>query len=123
MKKIFIILYLLSACCYASLWVEIFPKNYVDLSTVQYNGRIVSVWAKELNPGNWKQINNKKVWYTIIKYDADCFYRKMKIVNLTSYDLKGNLIDNIDASVFGTWDNVVPDTVGEMKYNYFCSLK
>lgn len=123
MKKIFAICFLLSTCCYASLWNEFYYKNYIDLTTVQRNGHIVSVWAKELNPGNWHLINNKKIWYAIVKYNADCDNRKLKIMSLTSYDTKGNLLENFDNSTYGNWDDVIPDTVGEIKYNYFCSLK
>ena len=113
----------MSGCCYAALWVEFYPKSYVDLMTVEHSGRIVSVWAKELNPGNWKIVNNKKIWYAMIKYSADCSYRKLKIRSYTSYDLKGQPVENYDLNNSSNWDDIIPDTVGEAKYNYFCSLK
>lgn len=125
MKKLLLILLLLlfTNICYASLWAEFYPKNYIDLSTIQHSGRIVTVWTKELNPGNWQLAKNKKIWFAITKYSADCIYRKIKIMNLTNYDLKGNPIENFDTSAYATWDDVIPDSVGEVKYNYFCSLK
>ena len=125
MKKLAIIMFLILATniCFAASWFEFLPKSYIDLSTVQRNGRIVSVWIKELNPGNWQLEKNKKIWFVIVNFKADCMNRKLKIENYTSYDLKSVPIQNLDLSVYGTWDSVVPDTIGETKYNYFCTFQ
>lgn len=125
MKKILFVLFLLIIGCstYATDWLQIGPKTWVDLETLdvkKYNSNtIVTAWFKDLNPGNWELMNNKKVWYNLTQQDFDCTNNKINAKNFYSYDVNGNLIDSYQFK-YAQWENLVPDSVGYYKYKIMC---
>ena len=128
MKNVLIFLFLLifSLSCFASNWEQIGEKDWIDLSSWSQNGNIRSAWVKSLNPGDWDLRNNKKIFYKLIYYHADCRKRQLGATNVVVYDLKGNVIDNINFDlkfVEYAMEPVIPDSVGESLYDVLCSLK
>lgn len=124
MKKILIVFVLmLFSSAYAADWVEVSHKYYLDLSSFEKHykngGTFITVWAKVLNDGHMKPVNNKKVWYSNVKEYYDCTNRKTGGSFVAIYGLDGNLLDSYD---FGgpLYSEVVPETVGETLWNYVC---
>lgn len=116
------ILLLIALPCFAVNWVECGYKTYIDLSSWRKNGNYVSAWFKLLNTGNWKLIDNKKVWFSIRYIVADCNSRTYSLNSVTSYDLQGNVIRSDDFQSLD-FQHVVPGTIGEDMYYTMCSLK
>lgn len=119
---------------FATSWQQYNVKGWYDLMTWQKQGNISTMWFKDLNPGNWELINNKKVWYRITQLQADCAQRKIQIISGTDYDLKGNIISNFTLQPRtyyengkyykeDNWQFVVPDSIGEEKYLLMCSYR
>ena len=123
MKKYIIIIALLiiSLPCFAVNWEECGYKTYIDLSTWRKEGNHISAWIKTLNPGDWKLIDNKKVWFSIEYATAYCDSRMISIKNLIYYDLQGNVIRSYNE--LPTLMHVVPGSVGESNYYAMCSLR
>ena len=114
----------LSSCniCLAANWVEYGYKTYIDLSSWQKSGNYVSAWVKRLNTGDWKLVNNQKVWYSIEYIEAACSDRKLSINSVIKYDLKGKVLSN-DEFPTSYFQRVVPGSIGEDLYYALCSLK
>lgn len=130
MKKI-LLLFLMLCFALPSLaanWVEVGYKRYIDSSSLKrsygygYNNnrspQSASAWFKTLNSGNWEKLNNKQIWFLKDFVSADCTLKKIRINTSVCYDLKGNVIGSND--VPGSWQNVVPDSVGEQTYTALC---
>lgn len=106
---------------FAADWKEICPKKYVDVTSITWDKNVVSFWIKSLNPGDWKLINNKKVWYTNEFFLLNCKKKKMDLQSVIFYDLQGKTIDILELDeVFVQWHNVVPETTSDLFYRAFC---
>lgn len=136
MKKVLILLAILfiSLPVYATQWVEFSYKSYYDEDLWQQNGNYVTVWFKLLNTGDLPLKNNKKVWYSMEKVIADCGNYKVAFLTTAYYGLKDELLDlyDFDTNRYHSYDiwlsslhwiNIMPDTVGEERYNLMCSLR
>lgn len=136
--KRFLTLFLLFTLClpvFAVNWQQYTYKGWYDISSWERNNNKVIVWFKDLNPGNWELKNNKKVWYTMTQYEADCGMRKIRLLSLTLYGLKGEVLDTYDPTTYKKydygkgfyteqiWQNVVPESIGEAKYYTMCNLR
>ena len=123
MKKIailFICFIFSNLACFSANWIEFGYKSYYDVSTYKRNSldSSVSVWRKELNYNNmFKPINNKKIWYTISKNIFYCATRTLKIEALHFYDMQGSAVKSLYSLPS---DDIVPGTIGEYQYQYFC---
>ncbi len=75
---------------FAADWKEICPKKYVDVTSITWDKNVVSFWIKSLNPGDWKLINNKKVWYTNEFFLLNCKKKKwlFKVLFFMIYKVK-----------------------------------
>ena len=125
MKKLIVILGLmLLNIARADRWVEIGYKSYADVysySTYTLQGaKYVSMWFKELNPGDWETINGKKIWFELRKIKVNCNSKTLSVEATTAYDLKGNVIDSYQ-SYKTNFKDIPPETVGETKWKYMCA--
>ena len=108
----------------ASEWSELYSKAYIDMESINWKGNVVSFWTKTLNPGNWKPIDNKKIWYLLSYNKISCKDKKSSFQTLVAYDLKGEAVSSLDipdASL--EWTNIIPDTRDDILYNVFCTEK
>lgn len=124
MKKILILfaVLLFAAPVFATDWKEIFEKKYLDISSIERKGDIITFWTKFLRKDAKEvfPINNKPYWFTINHWNIDCLNKKVRIDVMTAYDLKGDLMysDEYNAE----WDTIIPDTYADGFYNMFCSV-
>ena len=122
MKKIlllFIMLFFISPA-FASNWVQIGPKSYIDVDSIDINIKgVYSAWFKDLNPGNWVLQNNKKVWYQLSLINFKCNEKLISSKSYAVYDLEGKIL-NSDFWDNYFWQPVIPDSIGELKYNAIC---
>ena len=108
----------------ASDWYELYSKAYIDRESISWKGNVISFWTKTLNPGSWKLIDNKKIWYLLSYNKISCRERKYSIQTLVAYDLKGNVVSTIDIpDALLEWQNIVPDTRDDVLYDVFCTEK
>lgn len=123
MKK-FLLLMLLLVCLpsFAANWVQYSEKGWYDISSWQRSGYIVRVWFKDLNDGTMKLIDNKKVWYDISYIQANCAERKINVKSIATYGLNGELLYS-NSWNYPDWQDVVPESKGELKYYILCNLK
>ena len=120
MKKILFILFLMSLnFAFGVRWVEIGYKQYLDYDSIELRGFVVTAWFKDLNPGNWDLYNGKKIYYMLQKVDIDCKNKKIGLKNVVYYDLKNKVLYS-PISELSNWSSVVPDSVGEYKYQFMC---
>lgn len=120
MKKFIIALFtllLFQNCCLAAYWKEFAYKSYIDLDTIEKkeNG-ICKVWVKLLNDGDFKPINDKKIWYSLNTVYIDLKNKKYAIKDVFFYDLNNNNVSNISADTL-KWDINIPDSLSEHLYN------
>lgn len=121
MKKILIVLFLLCIALpvFAANWVQYDEKGWFDENSFKFDGKIASAWFKELNNGNIKPFNNKKVWYTLSLFQADCENKQYNLKTLIIYGLDDEALDSYSRNI-PKWQDVVPDTRGEYKYMIMC---
>lgn len=125
MKKIFILfaVLLFAGPVFATDWKEIFEKKYIDISSINQKGNVISFWVKSLRKDSKDvfPLNNKPYWYSISRWNIDCMFKKERIDVMTVYDLKGDLIysDEYNAE----WNTIIPDTYSDGFYNLFCDAK
>ena len=122
MKKVlalFLVL-LFTAPVLAAEWKEIFEKKYIDISSIERSGDIITFWTKFLRKDAKEvfPINNKPYWFTINRWNIDCLNKKVRIDVMTAYDLKGDLMysDEYNAE----WDTIIPDSYSDLFYRLFC---
>ena len=122
MKKLLALFILLSITTpvFAAEWREIFEKKYIDISSIERKGDIITFWTKFLrkDPKELVPVLNKPYWYMIDRWNIDCVNKKERIDVVTVYDLKGDLIysDEFNAE----WGTIIPDTYAEGFYSLFC---
>ena len=123
-KNIYLVLFVIVSIVpvFAADWKEIYPKNYIDVSSITWHKDTVSFWIKSLNPGTWKPFKNKKIWYSKDYIAVDCKEKKFAIKSSLFYDLQGGVIDSYDVNYDSIldWNRIVPDTNGDILYQAFC---
>lgn len=125
-KNILIILSILtfSSSAFCAEWVEIFEKQYVDMSSIEVSLRTNSIefWVKSLrkDPKEVFPLTNKPYWYTMNKWHMACTSKQERIEAMAVYDLKGNVMysDNYKPE----WNEIIPDTYADGYYRLFCSV-
>lgn len=123
MKKVFIIFLLmfLSAPAFAAEWVQYAPKGWIDVSSKQVYGDTVTVWFKDLNPGNWDKVDNKKIWFIMNQYQANCRKKTLTLLSFVQYDLNNKVIFMHNYKQYEQENEpIIPETVGEWKYYFMC---
>ena len=77
-------------------------------------------YTKDLCPN--KHITRDKNNYDLILRELDCLDEKTRILHLTKYDEKRNVIETINVSDL-KWEYSPPGSLGEAFLNVLCSLK
>lgn len=134
MKKNIIIIFLLFTMlpAFASDWVQISEKDYMDLASIdKYNAIglyrddiLYTAWIKSLNDKSQFWINlekmlNKKLWYSMSQYVVNCSRKEVATKHSALYDTKDAYI--YDKELYLKWESIVPDTNGEYLYSLVCS--
>lgn len=117
MKKIILLCFLMMVALpvFAVNWVQIGAKTWLDLSTYITKGNIVSAWVKVLNDGSWKPLNNQKIYYNIIRYNANCSERTFALSASISYDYNKEVVASFDYNnkdFLLEWNIVIPESLG-----------
>ena len=127
MKKIllFLTLIIFTSPVFAVQWVEIFEKQYLDMSTLEpnYNNNTIKFWVKALRKDPKDTFPNYEgrlvpYWYSINKWNLDCSNKKERIEMVAVYDLKGKPI-YWDEDI-PEWNTIIPDTYADGFYRLFC---
>jgi len=124
MKKVLALLLVLlfASPVFAAEWREIFEKKYIDMSSIERSGDVITFWTKFLRKDAKEvfPINNKPYWYTISRWNIDCANKKERINVITVYDLKGDLMYSDEYN--SEWNTIIPDTYADGFYRLFCLL-
>jgi hypothetical protein len=117
MKKLILLLALLLCplSANATYWYEYSYKSYADLDTIKKSANTAFIWAKVLNDGNMKPINNKKVWFAKNSTYVDLKNKKIALKDIYYYDTDGNFIDSVNLDKL-YWDVIVPGSMAEDLY-------
>lgn len=77
--------------------------------------------TKERNElyGIYKDVAYKKYYYSMQCWYVKCNDDEIKTASYTDYDLNGNVIGSHDGKY--SYENVVPESVGESIYNWVCN--
>lgn len=118
-KIIILVLMLLAIPVFAANWQQVGYKSYIDYSTWNYANGLITVWFKDLNPGDWELVKNKKVWYRLSRLQFNCSTKEYNIISVLEYDLKGNVVNGVD-SPYEIWYTIPPDTIIDEKYHVVC---
>ena len=124
MKK-FLILFILLVFVspvFAANWVEVFEKNYLDVSSLEQHNNIVTFWVKSLrkDPKDVIPVLNKSYWFSLDRWNINCANKKERIDVVNVYGLKGELLYTDE--YVPEWRTIVPDTYADGFYNMFCSV-
>lgn len=123
LKKYVILLFIVftfQGITLAADWNEIVDKHYIDMDSIQktnWGGMVF--WVKQLNPGTWQAINNKKVWYRMTRIELFCSSKSIRTQTMVNYDFNREVIDQSDNPSYKT-ENIVPESVGELYYDFIC---
>lgn len=140
MKKILLLFYIcfgfiLPVC--AANWEQIGDKLYIDTDSIEHysekysseDTKRFSFWIKSLNDGSsyftkMEKTYGKKVWYTLSRDIVDCNEKTIANKSVVVYDLKSQVIDSYEAILYsGSWNSIVPDSIGELYYYNICRPK
>jgi hypothetical protein len=62
-----------------------------------------------------------KVQETVSQWEIDCGSKRLRVLEVTSYDAKGGVIETIENE---HWNNtIVPESIGEIIYTGVCREK
>lgn len=127
MRKVLLIilcLILVSLSANAAQWIEIFEKQYVDMSSIEITPKInnIQFWVKALrkDPKEVFPVTNKPYWYTVNKWSMNCNSKTERIEAMAVYDLQGKVVysDNYKPE----WNEIIPDTYADGYYRLFCLI-
>jgi len=123
MKKFFLlfVLVIFSLPAISANWLQYEDKGWLDTSSLERHGDTITAWFKNLNPGTWDKEGNKKVWYIMNQYKANCKKKTLTLLYYASYDLKGNVITSHNFKGYEqTEEPIIPETRGEWKFMFMC---
>ncbi len=140
MKKILLVLYFcfnLTLSVFATDWKQIDDKLYIDIDSIESyseryetgNTRKFSFWIKSLNDSSSyftkiEKAYNKKIWYLLSKNIVDCNEKMIANKSFVIYDLKSQVIDSNEEYIYpGSWNSIVPDSIGELYYSNICTFE
>lgn len=116
------LLILLFSSCFASNWLEIFDKKYVDFDSVTKKYDVVSFWTKNLRDDPKDKFMNKDYWFNLAHWRIDCNNKKSYIDELIFYDSKKNIIGAPYKAGYPDWSAIIPDSYVEGYYRMFCLI-
>lgn len=133
MKKFLLLLILFFwsiGACFASTWVAIEQKSYLDIDSLKFDDQYVYGWIKQLNNGEIEPINKTKIHDSKLYCVADCYNKKIEIISDVLYDINGKVIYSFDISsnfspryMYNNWQAIVPDSMGEFYYKAFSKCR
>jgi hypothetical protein len=96
---------------------------YVRSKNVEKIGSQVKVWTKIVYK-SWQKIGNtyyvQPIQLRLEKYD--CSRAKQKLYSFSYYSNDGKLLETDKREEWETeWVDIIPDSMGEAKYNVICS--
>ena len=85
------------------------------------------VWVKEVSKSlAYYTKTGKKAFingYSMTLYDTNCDEKQLALVSLTVYNLSGNVVSTTKLEEYEIdWQDVIPDSVGEMILTKACEL-
>ncbi len=104
-------------------------KLYLNVESIKEsffgdeNGKYIEFWVKEKYKNSHK-INGKiyKNPFIQSKYLVDCSHSKYKILSEVSYTLNGKVINSRRFNEYESFDDVVPDSVGDLILDSACKF-
>ena len=135
MKKIIFLFLLLfvSLPVFASNWVQIAAKGnvFIDVDSVRKENylrpNVYSIWEKLVNDNssyfiNLERLYGKRVEYILQKVLIDCNTKEYKVDSATYYDLQYNPISYNDYTYLYSYNDIVPGSIAETKFNVICGV-
>lgn len=140
MKKFILILIsclLVSLPVFATNWVKVTEKRYLDTSSVRplkdsystiysTNSNKYTFWIKSLNDGSvFFQVEEKtsgeKVWYALSQWGIDCNNASSALIRVITYGLSNNVLYSHQIpDLMLEWNNIAPETMMDLFYNCIC---
>ncbi len=104
-------------------------KLYLNVESIKEsffgdeNGKYIEFWVKEKYKAGHK-LNGKiyKTPFIQTKYLVDCHHSKYKTLTEASYTSTGKLIKSMKFSEYESFDDVVPDSVGDLIIESACKF-
>jgi len=102
-------------------------KWYIKSSYVTKNYNSIKIWSKQVNKSSTITKNGKKITlnntYTVDLYEYNCSEQTSKLIGSTTYNSQGRVIKTFKVEEYNQeWDDVVPDSMGELILNKVCEL-
>lgn len=130
MKTFFILLFLLPFGLFAQDWTLISADSSGSIYYIRKHSRRegdTKIWIKEV--GNKIEYTNsakKKLFikgYKLFLLDTNCEEMQMAVLQTALYNSLGKLVQNkVEPSYSVTFEDVIPDSIGEFWLNEACSL-
>lgn len=126
-KTLFLMLFIFmfSQVCFASEWVEIIDKVYVNID--KQDNEYIFYWMKRLNNKDIPRINNKQVYYHLYYVVDNCANNTTsESLAAYAYSLTGEVLDSHISPYFNTpkyasFSPIVPQSNGEIFHKFICS--
>jgi hypothetical protein len=96
-------------------------SNYVTISDDAERNSIIKIWTRskleilDLGQKKYKDVQLRALCY------VDCEAKQLKFVSTVFYDHAGNIINTVDDR-YGSYSDVVPDSMGEAILKKVCFL-
>lgn len=129
MKLLSILFFLLPIALFSQDWTLISEKNGTAYYIRKHSKREgdTKIWIKEV--GNKIEYTNsakKKLFlkgYKLFLLDTNCEEMQMAVLQTALYNSLGKLVQNkVEPSYLVTFEDVIPDSIGEFWLNEACSL-
>lgn len=101
-------------------WILFFDNWYYQRKTFSKSSNVVSVWVLHIYTDEEKSRMNINTDHFISLLQCDCNKRIHRILKSNDYDFEGSIQSSGKSN---EWDYVVPDTIGELLLETFCSSK
>jgi hypothetical protein len=127
-----IILSLITCPSWAASWVQVATDSsgsifYIDKTSIQKNGGLVTYWMKVLQKNTHKipsentYIRGSKVWYLLKRTSQQCSNNVVAypVEQTIYYGLQGQVLSSNES--FYSPSEPAPGTVGEIIHNVLCN--
>ncbi len=134
---IFFVFFNFAVPVFAANWKQMGDKLYIDADSIEHyfekygsdGTKKFSFWIKNLNDKSshftrMEKSYGKKVWYILSRNIINCDEKMIANKSIIAYDLKSQVIDSYEETLYaGSWNSIVPDSVGELYYTHICLTK
>lgn len=101
-------------------WILFLDNWYYQRKTFSKSSNVVSVWVLHIYTDEEKSRMNTNTDHFISLLQCDCNKRIHRMLKSNDYDFGGNVQSSGKSN---EWEYVVPDTIGELLLETFCSSK